>query len=829
MKIFDGADISTELCGIKLQSPFILSSGPLSYAAEGMIRAHQAGAGAVVTKTIRLSAAINPINHIGVINKDSLINCEKWADSKARVWFEREIPMTKEAGAVVIASVGHTQPEVEAIVANCEKAGADMIEVVSYREEDLMPMLLAAKARVSIPVICKLSANWLDPVLAAKQCIDAWADAISAIDSIGPTLKIDIERARPEMASDDGYGWLSGGAIRPIALRIVSEVARLGCDNLIGIGGVNAGRDAIEYLMVGANAVGVCSVTILRGAEVINQLRRETSVLLGQLGYRSIASVRGVALANFPVAEKIAKLEFSYDPDYAPCQTECPAGVDVPLYMDQVQRGDYLGAYQTVSRTNPFPSICGRACDHPCEPECRRAELDEPLQIRLIKRMAADRTFAACGETLPLPARLPENEKKIAVIGSGPAGLSAAYFLARIGYGVTVFEALPVAGGMLAVGIPDYRLPREPLRKEIARIVSLGVEIRTGVRIGEDLTISDIREEGYQAVIIAAGAHGNPVLDIPGEDLNGVWSGIQFLRDVNLANIFSLRGRRVTILGGGNVAVDSARSALRLGAETVTIVYRRDRESMPADSEEIEAAEAEGVKFIFLAGPDRISGEDRVNSLFYQPMELGDLDSSERRRPLPTNDSPVEVETNMVIIATGQKIVADFLPPIADQDTGRTEVERIYAAGDCLSGPSSIIEAIAAGRRTAEAVDLSLGGSGKVVEEVDIPRVHFIPVADPGTAREESGKLPLAKRLPGFAEVELGLTEEAARKEAARCLHCGCINCQWCVMICPYYARTLDFPEMKVDEDLCRSCGACVSVCPTGALTAVIKEVPKVR
>jgi len=828
MKIFDGADISTELCGIKLQSPFILSSGPLSYAAEGLIRAHQAGAGAVVTKTIRLSAAINPVNHIGVINKDSLINCEKWADSEAKVWFEREIPMTKEAGAVVIASVGHTQPDVEAIVADCEKAGADMIELVSYREEDLMPMLLAAKARVSIPVICKLSANWRDPVQAARQCIEAGADAISAIDSIGPTLKIDIEQARPEMASDDGYGWLSGGAIRPISLRIVSEVARLGCDNLIGIGGVTSGRDAIEYLMVGANAVGVCSIAILRSVEVINRLRRETSALLSGLGYSSIASVRGVALPNFPIAERVAKLEFSYDPDYAPCQAGCPAGVDVPLYMDQVQRGDYIGAYRTVSRTNPFPSICGRACDHPCEPQCRRGELDEPLQIRLIKRIAADKTFEACGDALPLPEQLPANGQKIAVIGSGPAGLSAAYFLARIGYGVTIFEALPVAGGMLTVGIPDYRLPREPLRREIARIVSLGVEIRTGVRVGDDLTLSDIREQGYRGVIIAAGAQGNPVLGIPGEDLAGVWSGIQFLRDVNLSNLFSLKGRRVTVLGGGNVAVDSARSALRLGAESVTIVYRRDRESMPAYSEEIEAAEAERVKFIFLAGPDSIAGDKQVKSLFYQPMELGELDDSGRRRPLPTKAPPVEVETDMVIIATGQKIEADFLPPIVDPETGRTEVEGIYAAGDCLSGPSSIIEAIAAGRRAAEAVDLSLGGSGKVVEEVDIPRNHFIPVSDPGTAREESGELPIKDRIPGFAEVELGLTEEAARKEAARCLHCGCINCLWCVMICPYQARTLDFPEMKVDEDLCRSCGACVSVCPTGALTAEIveKEVP---
>ncbi len=723
MKIFDGADISTELCGIKLQSPFILSSGPLSYAAEGMIRAHQAGAGAVVTKTIRLQAAINPVNHIGIINKDSLINCEKWADSEAKVWFEREIPMTKAAGAVVIASVGHTQPEVEALVADCEEAGADMIEVVSYREEDLMPMLLAAKARVSIPVICKLSANWRDPVLAAKQCIDAGADAISAIDSIGPTLKIDIERARPAMASSDGYGWLSGGAIRPIALRIVSEVARLGCDNLIGIGGVTAGRDAIEYLMAGANAVGICSIAILQSVEVITRLRRETSVLLGQLGYRSIEAVTGVALANFPVRETIAKLEFSYDPDYAPCQAECPAGVDVPLYMDQVLRGDYIGAYRTVSRTNPFPSICGRACDHPCEPVCRRAELDEPLQIRLIKRTAADRTFELCPDELPLPERLPAHGKKIAVIGSGPAGLSAAYFLARIGYGVTVFEALPIAGGMLAVGIPDYRLPREPLRREINRIAALGVEIRTGIRVGEDLTLSDIREQGYLSIIIAAGAQGNPVLDIPGEKLDGVRSGIKFLQDLNLGNISSLEGRRVTILGGGNVAVDSARSALRLGAESVTIIYRRDREDMPAYSEEVAAAEEEGIKFIFRAGPHSISGDGRVRSIFYQPMEPGDLDSSGRRRPIPADAPPTELQTDMVIIATGQKIEADFLPPIIDKNTGRTEVAGIYAAGDCLSGPSSIIEAIAAGRRAAEAIDLNLGGSGEVMEE-EIGRAH---------------------------------------------------------------------------------------------------------
>lgn len=315
VKQWKGANISTEFCGVKLQSPFVLSSGPLSYAAEGLIRAHQAGAGAVVTKTIRLSAAINPVNHIGKINSDSLINCEKWADSAAEVWFNREIPMAKEAGAVVIASVGHTLPEAEALVKDCEKAGADFIELVSYREDTLLPMLKATKERVSIPVICKLSGNWPDPVGTAKKCLELGADAISAIDSIGPTLKIDIKNARPAMFSKDGYGWLSGGAMRPIALRINSEIARNGCDNLMGIGGVTCAEDAVEYFMVGAKAIGVHSIAILKGVEYFSKLCKDTSILLEQLGYRTISSVVGVALPNFPEQERVAKLEFEYESD----------------------------------------------------------------------------------------------------------------------------------------------------------------------------------------------------------------------------------------------------------------------------------------------------------------------------------------------------------------------------------------------------------------------------------------------------------------------------------------------------------------------------------
>ncbi|WP_020611021.1 FAD-dependent oxidoreductase [Sediminispirochaeta bajacaliforniensis] len=824
IKELKGADISCELCGINMQSPFILSSGPLSYAAEGLIEAHKAGAGAVVTKTIRLNAAINPTPHIGIVNEDSLINCEKWADSPPEVWFEREIPMTKAAGAVVIASIGHTLPEAEALVKRAEAAGADMIELVSYTEDTLLPMLVATKERVSIPVICKLSGNWPDPVGTARKCLEKGADAISAIDSLGPTLKIDIQNARPEMNSADGYGWLSGAAMRPVAMRIVSEIARNGCSQLVGIGGIGKAEDAVEYVMAGAQALGICSSLIIHGMDYLNKLCHDLSVLLDQLGYSSLTKAKGIALPNFPTAERVAKLEFSYEPYYAKCQAACPAGVDVPLYLDMVRKGNYVQAYETISVTNPFPGICGRVCDHPCEGSCRRSLFDDSLQIRLIKRLAADKTYESFGDKLPLPEMLPKNGKKLAVIGAGPAGLTAAYYLARVGYSVTIFESLPMAGGMLAVGIPEFRLPKNILKLEVDRVIRMGVEIRTGITIGRDLSIEELKQQGYERVLIATGAHGDPAVEIPGMDKEGVVSGVRFLRDLALGRFTSLSGKNVAVIGGGNAAVDAARSALRIGAASVTLLYRREREDMPAYEEEISEAEKEGVRYIFLAGPKSIEGNGKAAAFRYTPMSLGEIDESGRRKPVPSGAPSQSIDADFVIIATGQRVDTDFLPPLSDSSTGKTKSDGIYAAGDCTSETASVIEAIAAGRRSAQAIHQSLGGAGSVMETKSQHRSYFIEVTDVGSAKEESPMLPVSERLSGFPEVETGLSEDAARREAARCMHCGCINCLRCVAVCPYNARTLDFPIMSVDRELCRSCGACVSVCPTGALTATVVD-----
>ena len=324
--------LKTNFCGVELQSPFILSSGPATYGSEGMIRATELGVGAVVTKTIRISRAINPVRHIGKISEATLINAEKWADSDRQVWYEKEIPEAVRAGAVVIGSVGHTLAEAKAIVADVEKAGAQMIELVSYTEETLLPMLDYTKAHVSVPVLCKLSGNWSNAAETAAKCVEHGADGIAAIDSIGPVLSIDLENRRPQMFSDDGFGWMSGAAIKPISLRINAQIALGGRvkKDIYGIGGVMNARDAMEFLMVGCRGIGICSVAILKGLPYVQKMITELAELIRQLGFSSLEEAIGAALPNFPKRELVTGLDFVYESDKCSrcerCVRACPYG-----------------------------------------------------------------------------------------------------------------------------------------------------------------------------------------------------------------------------------------------------------------------------------------------------------------------------------------------------------------------------------------------------------------------------------------------------------------------------------------------------------------------
>ena len=463
----------------------------------------------------------------------------------------------------------------------------------------------------------------------------------------------------------------------------------------------------------------------------------------------------------------------------AACSHTCPAGVDVPRYIRLIAQRKYDEAVAVIRERIPFPSVCGYVCFHPCEARCRRGQVDEPIAIRALKRFAADHAVTAglSESQVALPSG-----KRVAIVGSGPAGLTAAYYLARLGgHAVTVFEALPEAGGMLRAGIPRYRLPEAVLDAEIDVIKQAGVEIQTGTRID---SLDRLRDQGYDAVFVALGAQAGARMGISGEDIPGVFDCVALLRDVNLGQKRNL-GRRVAIIGGGNAAIDASRTSLRLGAEEAVILYRRTRDEMPAASEEIDEALEEGVEIRFLTAPNRITRTNGHISLECIRMEMGKTDAAGRRRPEPVPGSEFVEEFDAVIAAIGQTTQIPETLALskddrgtlqADPDTLMTNVEGVFAGGDVVSGPASVIEAIAAGRQAAISIDRYLGGKGIIDEALAPPEEAKTPPQmqdeEEERCRPRPSSLPADRRVRSFDLVELGMTEDMAVEEASRCLSC---------------------------------------------------------
>ena len=462
-----------------------------------------------------------------------------------------------------------------------------------------------------------------------------------------------------------------------------------------------------------------------------------------------------------------------------PCHYACPAGIDVPLYVYLAGEGKYQDALAIIREKVLFPGVLGRVCIHPCEQACRRNKLNEPIAIKELKRFVADRDN---GDWKKLGRKLPPTNRKVAIVGSGPAGLTAGYYLAKLGHAVTVFEALSKAGGMMRVGIPDYRLPKAVLDAEINEIEQTGVEIRLNNRVE---SIARLLEQGYQAIFLALGAHLGSKMRIEGEDSPGVIDGATFLRKVSLGEKVAA-GNSVAVIGGGNVAIDSARTALRLGAKQVKILYRRTRAEMPASPEEVEGALEEGIDIVFLTAPLSIDQEKGRLKLDCIRMELGEPDASGRRSPVPVKRSEFSLYFDSVIAAIGQ------MPDIPDQfnlktgrgntiqveeDTLETSRPGVWAGGDVATGPASVIEAIAAGRKVAMAIDRYLGGEGVIDEELTGERQIGLcvgPAEDfADRARVKMPCLAAGQRVTSFREVELGLDEPVAIAEGQRCFQCG--------------------------------------------------------
>ena len=526
----------------------------------------------------------------------------------------------------------------------------------------------------------------------------------------------------------------------------------------------------------------------------------------------------------------------------APCKSACPAHVPVQGYIKLASEGRYDEALELIKKEIPFPAVCGRICDKKCEEACTRGDVDSPVAIDEIKKFIADHELKAKDRYVPkmLNQRGEPFTEKIAVIGAGPAGLSCAYYLAIKGYPVTVFEKEKVLGGMLTLGIPSFRLDKSVINAEIDVLRELGVEFRTGVEIGKDVTLDGLRADDYKAFYLAIGASEGAKLGIAGEDLQGVISGIDFLRDIN-QDIKPEVGKSVAVLGGGNVALDVARSAVRLGAD-VTVYYRRSEEEMPADREEVEEAKAEGISFVYLASPAEISGNGRAETLKLEKMQLGDRDASGRRKPVGTGEF-FEVPVTSVISATGQKVAMGGIDPEGklavnangtvrtDAASCRTSADDVFAGGDLVTGPKFAIDAIAAGKEAAvsihrfvhEGQTMDLGRDHRDYSAFDTDTAQIDPLGFDNAPRQKPAGAGSEKARTTFDDLRSTFTEEQVRKECGRCLGCGtavvdrfmCVGCGVCTTHCRFDAIKLEKVYDKGNDKYFSTLGKIVTHVPS--------------
>jgi putative selenate reductase YgfK subunit len=619
----------------------------------------------------------------------------------------------------------------------------------------------------------------------------------------------------------------SGAAQSPGPWRVLREL-----DGLLGE--IASGRGRAEHCEALESVAKAIEIADGAGAE----LRKSLSVLLTQ--------DRDILLSH---------IEARYCPSGecenlvgAPCQIACPANVDVPTYVALVGAGRYKEALQVLLRDLPIPGSLARVCVHPCEKACRRGEVDAPIAICQLKRVAFDRAYEQGFQPpKPSPGLF---EEKIAVIGSGPAGLSAAYFLSKKGYRPTIFEAMPEPGGLLRWGIPAYRLPRHILKMEIDHIRDLGVEIRTHTPLGRELTLAKLKEQGYQAVFLGIGAWAPVPLAVRGADESShVIDSLAFLSRPELQK--AAAGKRVVVVGGGNAAMDCLRTALRSQVKSAHLIYRRSRREMPAHLEEVEAAEREGAMMTYLCSPVRVvSDGGALTGIECIRNELSEPDASGRRRPVPVQDSEHFTPADVIISAIGQQVDRPALDGAGDVEftkyrliqvdpvTLETSMPGVFAGGDAITGPATVVEAVAAGRKAAESIHCLLRGL-PMPRHPSLPRrpddAPVLPVSaveKSKTTRPEPVEIELPRRIGGFDEVSAVLGEAAASGEARRCLRCDiCIGCGRCVEVCRdelgIEAIHLSYVTAGGTEDTdflrpaerCIGCGACAVNCPTNALT----------
>lgn len=621
---------------------------------------------------------------------------------------------------------------------------------------------------------------------------------------------------------------------------------------------LSSGIPIINTAILGAIAGIIPLISIEQLAEAIREVKipdAEKNVEAAKEAYHRVRlQLTGTAVTEIK-GEEVPKIDVEQLPVYqtriSSCEANCPAGEAIRTTLSLIQNSRFEEALESIRAENPFPGICGRICFHPCETHCNRNEFDESLSTCALERAAFD---YADQKAVRNPTKRAKTRRKVAVIGSGPAGMACAYFSAIMGHDVTVFEALAVLGGIPKVGIPTYRLPRDVVDREMREIVDLGIEVRLNTEVGKEISFEDIAEK-YSASFIASGAHHSTRLNIPGESTKGVMLGLDFLKDVAFGKDTDL-GAKVAVIGGGNTAVDAARTAKRLGAKEVSIIYRRSRDEMPAYREEVAAAEAEGVRVLYLTMPVKIhTNRERIEKLECVKAKLSGKDKDGRSRSERIDGTNFMVTVDTVIAALGETLEAPFLPNAIKMEGGlikvdywgRTSMEGVYAGGDATTLSRSVVDAIASGKRAALGIDLFLANSNEKKAEVfkkeESGAISFsrysagnyrngnsgvVSFTDLNTnyfsksPRNRGAELPAEMRSSNFNEVRLGLTRDEAISEAKRCFQCGhCDLCGNCYTFCPDVAimfeeKTCSF---SIDREGCKRCGICIEECPRNAIT----------
>ncbi len=871
-------DVPVTVAGVKFRNPFYVSSGPTTMTVEQLERMDECGwGGASLKLTIDPEPYINRYPRYGYYPDRTFLSFT----AERRLVLADLLKLIEQGrkrapNLVLFSNITYAGDEGIAgwvnMAKKCEDAGVHINELnmccpnmsfnvevsgkdtggpktgasLGQNEQAIAEIVKAIKRETSIPLFVKLTPEGSRQAPVAKVALDAGADAVggNANRLAIPPINLDDPTASMyHLQKEIGMACMNGEWLKPLALRDVYEMRKMcGPDAILtGTGGITTWEDAVEMIMCGADLIGICTATLVYGFGFMPEFVHGFKQFLKEKGYKAPRDMRDILVPAITSAPDLTiyagNARIKNTNLVAPCTYACPNSVPAQGYVRKVAEEEFEEAYQLIMSRSPLQSICGKVCDHPCEDECTRGLMDEPIMIREIKRFVLEMAEKEGWKPRLLDDKADRKDKKAAVIGSGPAGLACAYDLGRAGYGVTVFESASKLGGMLTSCIPTFRLKEEDVNKEIDVIKELGVEFKTGAAFGKDVTVKSLTDDGFEAIFLGIGAQEGMKLGIAGEELTGCIGAVDFLKAVSLGEKPDV-GKRVAVIGGGFTAVDSARTTLRLGADEVFILYRRTKDEMPASAEEITEAEEEGVKIMYLVSPQEIVGDGKVEKIRMLNYVLGEPDASERRSPVevPGTEFTLDVDTVIPAVSQGVTVRAGQdlkLTPWntieTDERTGATNVAGVYAGGDCARGPQNVITAIADGKLAAASIDMYLSGDKASLEyDAEQTVVDKDKVLERTEDRTRRRRLVLEnvapdKRTANFDEYAATLTQAQAIAEAGRCLACGCgAGCEICKDICKVFAWSMDANGRAViDEDACVACGMCIWRCPNNNIEMI--------